>query len=152
VAHTVAEAMDMPIGMVSLIDDSLQLWKGAWGLPAELEKSRQGTRETSICTHVVAANAPLVVEDTARDPRYAKNPYLRENEMRFYAGVPLRTMSGQVIGSLCVIDLKPRTLSPRELKLMQVIADELMAELAKGRRSVPDPAMENADAGSLPLP
>lgn len=152
VAHTVAEAMDMPIGMVSLIDDSLQLWKGAWGLPAELEKSRQGTRETSICTHVVAANAPLVVEDTARDPRFAKNPFLRENEMRFYAGVPLRTMSGQVIGSLCVIDLKPRTLSPRELKLMQVIADELMAELAKGRRSVPDPAMENADAGSLPLP
>lgn len=150
VAHTVADAMDMPIAMVSLIDESLQLWKGAWGLPAELERSRQGTRETSVCNYVVAANAPLVVEDTARDPRFAQNPLLRENGMRFYAGVPLRTYSGHVIGSLCVIDLKPRTLSPRELKLMQVIADELMAELAKGRKPIQEPDTVGAEAGYLP--
>lgn len=149
VAHTVADAMDMPIAMVSLIDESLQLWKGAWGLPAELERSRQGTRETSVCNYVVAAGAPLVVEDTARDARFAQNPLLRENGMRFYAGVPLRTESGHVIGSLCVIDLKPRTLSPRELKLMQVIADELMAELAKGRKSGREPDTVGTDAGLL---
>ncbi|WP_225984744.1 AI-2E family transporter [Noviherbaspirillum aerium] len=152
VAHTVADAMDMPIGMVSLIDESLQLWKGAWGLPQELEKSRQGTRETSVCNYVVAANAPLVVEDTARDPRFSQNPLLRENGMRFYAGVPLRTKSGHVIGSLCVIDLRPRTLSPRELKLMQVIADELMVELAKGHKLSRETDAVGADAGALPLP
>jgi hypothetical protein len=131
VARKVADAFDAPVGLVSLIDDSCQLWKGAAGLPEDLEKSRQGARETAICTHVVASNAPLVVEDTARDPRFSHNPFLRARGMRFYAGAPLRTASGHVIGSLCVIDIKPRTLSPREVKLLQVIADELMAEFAQ---------------------
>jgi predicted PurR-regulated permease PerM len=131
VARKVADAFGTPIGLVTLIDDSCQLWKGAAGLPDDLEKTRQGTRDTSICTHVVAADAPLVVEDTMRDLRFADNPFLRERGIRFYAGVPLRTESRHVIGSLCVIDFKPRTLGPRELKLMQVIADELMAELAQ---------------------
>jgi GAF domain-containing protein len=81
---------------------------------------------------VVAGNAPLVIEDTARDPRFAHNPFLRKHGLRFYAGVPLRTRSEHVIGTLCVMDLKPRTLSPRELKLMQVIADELMTDLVQG--------------------
>ncbi|MFC7517976.1 AI-2E family transporter [Herbaspirillum sp. GCM10030257] len=131
IARSVAEAVDMPIGLVSLIDDSLQLWKGAFGLSEELLKSRQASRDSSICTHVVASNAPLVVEDIARDPRFARNEFLRGHGFRFYAGVPLRTESSHVIGSLCVMDKKPRTLSPRELKLMLVIADELMIDLAR---------------------
>jgi predicted PurR-regulated permease PerM len=131
VARKVAEAVATPIGLVTLVDDSCQLWKGAAGLPEDLEKTRQGSRETSICSHVVAADAPLVVEDTARDRRFAHNPFLRERGLRFYAGVPLRTASGHVIGSLCVLDMKPRTLSPRDIKLLQVIADELMREAAK---------------------
>lgn len=130
IARNVAEAMDTPIGLVSLVDSNSQLWKGAAGLPADLEKNRQAPRDTSVCTHVVATRAPLVVEDTARDPRFAQNAFLREHGMRFYAGVPLCTASGHVIGSLCVIDTRPRLLSSRELKLMQVIADELMVELA----------------------
>jgi GAF domain-containing protein len=131
VARKVAEAVDTPIGLVTLVDDSCQLWKGAAGLPEDLEKTRQGSRETSICSHVVAADAPLVVEDTARDRRFAHNPFLRERGFRFYAGVPLRTASGHVIGALCVLDMKPRTLSPRDLRLLQVIADELMMEVAR---------------------
>ncbi|WP_233575768.1 AI-2E family transporter [Noviherbaspirillum saxi] len=131
IARSVAEAVDTPIALVSLIDDTLQLWKGAFGLPEELQKTRQGSRDTSICTHVVASNAPLVIEDTARDSRFARNSFLRKHGLRFYAGVPLRAKSKQVIGTLCVMDLRPRTLSPRELKLMQVIADELMTDLVQ---------------------
>lgn len=137
VARKVADAFDAPIGLVTLIDDSCQLWKGASGLPEDLEKMRQGSRETSICTHVVAADSPLVVEDIAHDSRFARNPFLRERGMRFYAGVPLRTASGHVIGSLCVIDMKPRTLSPRDVKLLQVIADELMTELTQQAGGMP---------------
>jgi GAF domain-containing protein len=50
--------------------------------------------------------------------------------IRFYAGAPLRTASGHVIGSLCVLDNKPRSLTDRDLKLLQVIADELMGKTA----------------------
>ncbi len=146
IARKVADAFDTPIGLVSLIDESCQLWKGAVGLPPELDKTRQGTRDTSICGHVVAANAPLVVEDTARDPRFADNAFLREQNIRFYAGVPLRAASGHVIGSLCVIDRKPRTLSPREVKLLQVVADELMAELEAKADAAAAPAGDGSTA------
>lgn len=129
VAHKVAGAFEVPIALVSLIDEQRQLWKGASGLPDEQEKSRQGERESSVCGHVVAGAAPLVVEDTMRDPRFAGNAFLRDHGIRFYAGVPLRTASDQVIGSLCIMDRRPRSLGGRDLKLLQVIADELMAEV-----------------------
>lgn len=149
VARKVADAFETPIGLVSLIDDSFQLWKGAAGLPADLDKIRHAPREVSICAHVVASNAPLVIEDTARDSRFARNPFLREHGLRFYAGVPLRTASGHVIGSLCVIDTKPRTLTPREVRLLQVIADELMAELAQRAKNLSSNGVEpSEDLGS----
>jgi predicted PurR-regulated permease PerM len=131
VARRVADAFDMPIALVSLVDESCQLWKGAAGLPADLDAARQGAREYSICGHVVAAEAPLVVEDTLRDPRFSANPLLRARGIRFYAGAPLRTASGFVIGSLCVLDTRPRTLGAREVKLLQALADEVMASVAQ---------------------
>jgi predicted PurR-regulated permease PerM/GAF domain-containing protein len=138
VARRVADAFDAPISLVSLIDESCQLWVGAVGLPDDLEESRKGPRETSICGHVVAAAAPLVINDAARDPRFANNPFLRERGIRFYAGAPLRTASGHVVGSLCVLDKKPRSLTDRDLKLLQVIADELMLDTAPSKPATVD--------------
>ena len=117
-------------------------------MPDELEKARQAPRETSICGHVVAIDAPLVVEDTARDPRFANNSFLRENGIRFYAGAPLRTSSGHVIGSLCVIDTRPRTIGGRDIKLLQVIADGLMSEnLGLDTHRLSDEAMDGNQGG-----
>ncbi|OGB23670.1 MAG: phytochrome sensor protein [Burkholderiales bacterium RIFCSPLOWO2_02_FULL_57_36] len=142
VARKLAGAFDVPIALVSLIDEHSQLWRGAAGLPEELEKTRKGMREHSICGHVVASGASLVVEDTMRDPRFAGNPFLREHGIRFYAGTPLKTASGHVIGTLCILDRKPRTVNDRDLKLLQVIADELMTEVEQHeiiqRREHPD--------------
>jgi predicted PurR-regulated permease PerM len=149
VAHKVAEAMNAPIGLVSLTDDTCQVWKGAAGLPDDLEETRQCPREMSICTHVVAGNAPLVVEDTSRDRRFAGNSFLRERGIRFYAGVPLRTEQGQVIGSLCVMDFKPRTASAREVSLLQVIADELMDDLPRRENGEPQDAESPVEAVPL---
>ena len=80
---------------------------------------------------MVAAEAPLVVEDTLRDPRFSGNPFLLARGIRFYAGAPLRTASGLVIGSLCVLDTRPRTLGARDVKLLQALADEVMAGVEK---------------------
>ena len=131
IARKVADAFETPIALVTLVDESCQLWKGASGLPEDLANARSSSRETSICGHVVAADTTLVIEDTTRDPRFANNPFLRERNIRFYAGAPLRTKSGYVIGSLCVIDTKPRRLTSRDVKLLQVIADELMADVQR---------------------
>ena len=129
VAARVAEAFGTPIALVSLIDEQSQLWPGATGLPSELDAVRQAPRNTSICGHVVASKDLLVVEDIAKDERFANNPFLLEKGIRFYAGAPLCTSTGYVLGSLCVIDTKPRRFSDRDRKLLQIIADELIAKV-----------------------
>jgi methylmalonyl-CoA mutase cobalamin-binding subunit len=142
-AARVAAAFDMPIALISLIDEEHQRWPGAAGLPDDLDTCRMAARSTSICSHVVGKGDILVVKDVAKDPRFAKNPFLLENGIRFYAGAPLRTASGFVLGSLCVIDTKPRTFSDKECKLLQIIADDLMGKIElqcrqQGRECVPD--------------
>ena len=134
-AKKVAEAFDVPIALVSLIGETSQYWPGAAGLPEELEASRQAARSTSICGHVVADDELIVVDDVAKDERFANNPFLLEKGIRFYAGAPLRTSSGFVLGSLCVVDTKPRVFSPRDRKLLQIIADELMSKVESERHT-----------------
>lgn len=129
VAAKVAAAFETPIALVTLIDDEHQTWPGAVGLPKKLDACRMDARETSICGHVVAADDTLVVEDVTKDPRFANNPFLIEYGIRFYAGVPLRTKSGFAVGSLCVIDTKPRSFSEQDRKILQKIADDLMARV-----------------------
>jgi hypothetical protein len=123
------EALGTPVALVSLVDDKRQFWKSACGLPPALDQAREAPRATSICGHVVAGNDTLVVEDTLRDPRFAGNPFLREHGIRFYAGAPLRTRAGLAIGSLCVLDVKPRRIGDSERQMLAIIADQAVREL-----------------------
>jgi predicted PurR-regulated permease PerM len=132
------EAFDVPIALVSLVDGRRQWWKSAQGLPPSLDRAREAPRETSICGHVVANDETLVVEDVLRDERFAGNPFLREHGIRFYAGAPLRTDDGLPVGSLCVLDVKPRRVTATERRLLQVVADEVMRDMqARTGASVP---------------
>ncbi|HZW46073.1 MAG TPA: GAF domain-containing protein, partial [Microvirga sp.] len=94
--------------------------------------TRQAPREVSICGHVVATDEVVVAEDVTKDPRFADNPLVLEKGIRFYAGAPLRTAAGLVLGSLCVIDTSPRLFSDEEKGRLQAIADELMEEVERG--------------------
>ena len=143
-ARKVAEAFDMPIALVSLVDAENQLWPGAAGLPEDLDAVGQGRRDVSICAHVVAGGEMIVVEDVGRDPRFAQILSYWRRELRFYAGAPLRTFSGLVLGTLCVIDTKPRKFPKRDQKLLQVIADELMAKIDAECRRGATPCQETA--------
>lgn len=129
VAAKVAAAFVTPIALVTLVDEDHQHWPGAVGLPPKLDACRMDARETSICGHVVFLNDILVVEDVVKDPRFANNPFLIENGIRFYAGVPLKTSSGVAIGSLCVIDTKPRSFSDQDCRVLRKIADDLMVKV-----------------------
>jgi GAF domain-containing protein len=105
-------------------------FKSQIGLPEALAQARQTPRNISACGHVVAKNEFMVIEDLARDRRFANNPLFKEYGIRFYAGVPLLAPNGQPIGSLCLMDMKPRQLSEREKRLLQQYAIEVMAEIA----------------------
>ena len=126
-----ARVFEMPIALISLVDRDRQFFKSQTGLPEALAQTRQTARNVSVCGHVVAKNQVMVIEDLARDRRFANNPLLKEHGVRFYAGVPLLAPNGQPIGSLCVMDMKPRQLTDREKRLLQEYANEVMEEIAK---------------------
>ena len=134
------EAFDAPIALLSLIDSDRQFWKSSAGLPAQLCETRESPRATSICGHVVAANKVLVAEDTWRDARFANNPLLREQGIRFYAGAPLRGRDGLAIGSLCVMDVRPRKITKAEEALLMLSAQQVMREIeSRGDAAFADP-------------
>jgi hypothetical protein len=126
-----ARIFEMPIALITLVDRDRQFFKSQTGLPTELATARQTPRSVSVCGHVVAKNEVMVIEDLARDRRFANNPLLKEHGIRFYAGVPLLAPNGQPIGSLCLMDMKPRQLTDREKRLLLEYAAEVMEEIAK---------------------
>ena len=136
VAKRAADSFDMPLALVSLIEESTQQVRGAAGaLVASTGDGSAGAdgleiaRSLSMCGHVVASADTVVVEDIARDPRFANNPVLRGRSLRFYAGAPLRDAEGYVYGSLCVLDTKPRIFDEPEIRLLESMAAELMESL-----------------------
>ena len=135
----VAKIFEVPIALVSFIDRDRQWFKSATGLPPDLAEAGSTSRNASVCGHVVASDQPLTVEDIARDRRFANNPLLRERGLRFYAGVPLR-INDLPIGSLCILDTKPRRLSEREQRLLEVLADDVVDEIKRRARRTVVPA------------
>ena len=145
VTQRLARIFDVPISLMSLIDETRQFWMSQCGLPDGLAAARSGERQTSICGHVVAAGETLVIEDAWHDARFAGNPFVREQNIRFYAGAPLRTSDGQSIGSLCLIDHRPRRITDRDRQLLELTADTLMSEI-EARTVARECAGENAAA------
>jgi predicted PurR-regulated permease PerM len=141
-AKRAAEVFDAPIGLVTLIDESMQEIGGASvadtvsaASPGSSGERFKMARELSLCGHVVASSEPLIVADVARDPRFANNAALAAEGIRFYAGVPFRDAEGHVLGSLCILDRNARSFSESDVRLLQSMADELRAFL---RPAVPD--------------
>ncbi|PVE23774.1 phytochrome sensor protein [Microvirga sp. KLBC 81] len=131
VSRTVAQAFDAPIALVSFVDEVDRPLPDASGTPQELQAAGRPPHEESLDARVIAANEVLVSEDVTEDPRFADDPLVLEKGIRFYAGAPLRTSSGLVIGSLCVIDTRPREFAESDRRHLQEIADELMAQIER---------------------
>jgi predicted PurR-regulated permease PerM len=137
ITKTLARIFEVPIALITFIDRDHQWFKSQVGLPEEIAEAQETSRELSVCGHVVANNELLVVEDLSRDRRFANNPLLRERGLRFYAGVPLRS-NNLPIGSLCILDVKPRRMTEHEKRLLQIIGEDVMEEIER-RASVAPP-------------
>ena len=121
----------VPMALVTLVDKNRQWFKSQAGLPADLAETRSTSRDVSLCGHVIANDEVLVVRDLARDPRFANNPFVKERGLRFYAGVPLRGPNGFPIGSLCILDTKPREMTRQEQELLKMIAGDVMEQIKR---------------------
>lgn len=120
-----ANACDTPIALFSLVDESRQWFKARVGLDAQ-----ETARDVSFCAHAVASDELLVVEDARKDPRFLGNALVLDKpNIRFYAGVPVHARVGQPLGTLCVIDQRPRTLSASGRAILKGLAREIEAQL-----------------------
>jgi CheY-like chemotaxis protein len=109
-----AALFDVPIVLVSLVDFNRQWFKSSHGIGV-----RETTRETSFCAHAVASRAMLVVPDALLDDRFADNPLVVDGpRIRFYAGQPLILPSGSCVGTLCLVDTRPRQLDENAIRLL----------------------------------
>jgi predicted PurR-regulated permease PerM len=129
----------VPVALLTLIDKKRQWFKSQTGLPADLAAAGSTSREVSICGHVIANDDVLIVRDLARDPRFVNNPFVKEHGLRFYAGAPLRGPNGFPVGSLCILDTKPRRMTSQELDLLKMIAEDVMEKIKRR------PAAETSD-------
>ncbi len=117
---------DVPIALVSLVDEHRQWFKSRQGLDAT-----QTPRDISFCGHALFFGQEFVVEDALRDPRFRDNPLVTGGpKIRFYAGSPLRSPDGHRIGTLCIIDRVPRTPGDDELQSLRDMASMVSGEIA----------------------
>jgi len=131
-----ARILEVPIALVTLIDGENQWFKSQVGLPEDIARQGHVARSLSVCGHVIAADEMLVIDDMRRDRRFANNPFVKEKNLRFYAGVPLRSENGRSLGSLCVLDTKPRKMSEREKRLLQETAEDVMEHFRSSQKIV----------------
>lgn len=124
IARIAAFLMKTPIALVSLVDEDRQWFKARVGLEVA-----ETPREDSFCAHAILDVGVTHVRDASRDERFRDNPLVVDAPaIRFYAGAPLRTAEGHAIGSLCVIDRKPRSLTDRERDVLEALARRVMTE------------------------
>ena len=122
-AQIASAICDTPISLVSLIDQDRQWFKASVGLDV-----RETSREDSFCQHTLHhPEEVLVVENSLQDRRFKENPLvLGDPHIRFYAGAPLKTPTGNVLGTLCIIDNKPRKLSEKQKNALKLLAKKVM--------------------------
>lgn len=117
-----AEALAVPTAVVSLVERDRQFFFSAFGLPGELERTRQTPIEQSVCQYVVNSGEPLVVEDARIHPLLTDHPMVLAEALLAYAGIPLTDGGGRTIGTLCVWDTQPRQWSTGHVQILHDLA------------------------------
>ncbi|WP_220807815.1 sensor domain-containing phosphodiesterase [Noviherbaspirillum aridicola] len=116
---------DTPMAIITLVDEHRQWFKARVGIDVT-----ETAREIAFCNHTIRGRQPFIVGDALADPRFADNPLVNdEPRIRFYAGVPLLTPDGYALGSLAVLDRRPRKLTPPQEQALRLLGRQVEMEL-----------------------
>lgn len=124
-----AKICDTPYAFIALIDSHRQWFKSTYGMDVQ-----ESSRDESFCGHAILDEGLMEVPDASRDERFHDNPFVESDfHARFYAGKPIQSAEGLALGTLCVMDRKPRQLTPEQTEAINALA-ELVETLLKTRR------------------
>jgi signal transduction protein with GAF and PtsI domain len=151
ITRAIANICDVPIALVSLVDTDRQWFKSATGLDVA-----ETPRDVAFCAHAITRPDELMtVEDAGQDPRFMDNPLVTQDpSIKFYAGKPIVSPDGYALGTLCVIDRKPRQLTEQQLNALaalgetvsQILADrERIQKIALDRNNAEEALHQNID-------
>lgn len=126
ITRVAADHYDCSVSLITFVDAHRQWFKSCFGWDV-----RETSRELSFCAHAIARSSPLVVTDAREDERFRDNRLVTGAPfIRFYAGVPLSTSDGYNLGTLCVIDDKPRPdIGPVQLSVLEDLAEVIVEKL-----------------------
>lgn len=128
IVRVAALLTDMPIALVSLLDEKRQWFKSRIGLTIT-----ETPRSWAFCNYTVLENRIMIVEDATQDARFADNPLVTGQEaIRFYAGVPLVDQHARRLGTLCVLDRVPRRLTHDQTWALTELASVISEEIQRG--------------------
>ena len=125
ITRVAAALFEVPIALIALMERDREWFKSCCGL-----QIREVPRDDSFCSHAIFERRPLVVDDARLDERFADNPYVTGYPgVRFYAGHPLILDNGCCVGTLCILDTKPRPLDESGLALLRDLAAIAVQEI-----------------------
>lgn len=140
VRRALAGAFGVPIALVNVEPADRQFWQAQSGLAHERPDEPEAETPTPLEDHMIASADLFIVEDTRKDPRFASLEAVTERGIRFFAGVPLFSQSGQCVGSLSITDSEPRKITEEHKQLLRAHAAGLMAAVEGGDPTAPGAA------------
>lgn len=124
-----AKMLNAPTALVTLVDADRQLLKSRRGVGEPWNTSGQTGLGHSFCQHTVVARAPLIVSDSREHPLVSDNLAVADLDVIAYAGAPLTTSAGHVLGALCVIDTEPRHWTTEQIQMLEHLAAGVVTEI-----------------------
>ena len=124
-----AKLLNAPVALISLVDEDRQFFKSSVGLAEPWRSARQTPLTHSFCRHTLLSREPLIVEDARTHPLVRDNLAIRDLDVVAYAGFPLITSDGHALGTLCVIDHRPRSWTADQIEILDTLAASVLSEI-----------------------
>ena len=149
-ANHLARSLDAPIALITAADGVRHFWESQCGLPEESLDTGWSNRDCSICNTLARTHGLAVVADTAEDARFADDVFLQQHGIRFCAVAPLKDHQETVVGSLCVLDTRPRQLTEKQREILLAGAESVISAIEMSEPAAASLAVDQEVSSTSP--